>query len=185
MKSIFESHIRAIESYMTDSNLSLAEAAFDEIVTTLKSGHTVLICWNGWSAADSQHIAAEIVGRYKKERRGLPAIALTTDTSNLTAIGNDYGYDRVFSRQVEALGRSGDILLVLSTSGNSVNVVEAVKEAKRIGMKVVGFLGRSGGILKDMVDYPIVVSTESTAHIQECHMILYHAMCEKIDLHFD
>ncbi len=147
----------------------------------LKNGNKILICGNGGSAADSQHFAAEIVGRFEKERKGYPAIALTTDTSALTAIGNDYGFDKIFSRQVEALGEKGDILIGISTSGNSQNVIEAVKVAKQMGLFTVGFLGKDGGKLKDLVDYPFIVKHESTARIQEVHLTLEHTLCKIID----
>lgn len=149
----------------------------------LKMGYKVLICGNGGSAADSQHFAAEIVGRFEKEKRGFPAIALTTDTSILTAIGNDYGFDMVFAKQVEALGRKGDILIGISTSGNSKNIVEAVKVAKEIGMFTVGFLGKDGGKLKDMVDKAFVVRSGSTARVQEVHLTLEHSICHILDLY--
>lgn len=151
------------------------------IAKKLKNGNKVLICGNGGSAADSQHFAAEIVGRFEKERKGYAAIALTTDTSALTAIGNDYGFEKVFSRQVEALGEKGDILIGISTSGNSPNVIEAVKVAKKMGLFTVGFLGRDGGKLKDLVDYPFIVKHTNTARIQEVHLTLEHVLCKIID----
>ncbi len=149
----------------------------------LKNGNKVLICGNGGSAADSQHFAAEIVGRFEAERKGFPAIALTTDTSALTAIGNDYGFDKVFSRQVEALGEKGDILIGISTSGNSPNVIEAVKTGARLGMFTVGFLGKDGGKLKDLVDKAFIVRHSSTARIQEVHLVLEHTLCKIIDMY--
>ncbi|WP_457639470.1 D-sedoheptulose 7-phosphate isomerase [Persephonella sp.] len=149
----------------------------------LKSGRKVLICGNGGSAADAQHFAAEIVGRFEKERRGYPAIALTTDTSALTAIGNDYGFDQIFSRQVEALGEKGDILIGISTSGNSQNVIKAVETAKKIGIFTVGFLGKDGGKLKEIVDTAFIVPHSRTARIQEVHLTLEHTLCNIIDLY--
>ncbi len=149
----------------------------------LENGNKVLICGNGGSAADSQHFAAEIVGRFEAERKGFPAIALTTDTSALTAIGNDYGFDKVFSRQVEALGEKGDILIGISTSGNSVNVIEAVKTGAKIGMFTVGFLGKDGGKLKDIVDKAFIVPHKNTARIQEVHLVLEHTLCKIIDMY--
>ncbi len=149
----------------------------------LKNGNKVLICGNGGSAADSQHFAAEIVGRFEEERKAYPAIALTTDTSALTAIGNDYGFEKVFSRQVEGLGQKGDILIGISTSGNSPNVIEAVKVAKEMGIFTVGFLGKDGGILKDLVDKSFIVFHKSTARIQEVHLVLEHSLCKIIDMY--
>ncbi len=149
----------------------------------LKNGNKVLICGNGGSAADSQHFAAEIVGRFEEERKAYPAIALTTDTSALTAIGNDYGFEKVFSRQVEGLGQKGDILIGISTSGNSPNVIEAVKVAKEMGIFTVGFLGKDGGKLKDLVDKAFIVFHKNTARIQEVHLVLEHSLCKIIDMY--
>jgi D-sedoheptulose 7-phosphate isomerase len=149
----------------------------------LKLGNKLLICGNGGSAADSQHFAAEVVGKFEKERKGFSAIALTTDTSALTAIGNDYGFDKVFSRQVEALGQKGDILIGISTSGNSKNVIEAVKVAKGLGIFTVGLLGKDGGQLKDLVDKAFIVRSNNTARIQEVHITFIHAICRVLDLY--
>ncbi len=149
----------------------------------LKAGYKILICGNGGSAADSQHFAAEIVGRFEKERKGFPAIALTTDTSALTAIGNDYGFEYVFSRQVEALGEKGDILVGISTSGNSENVIKAVEKAIEMGIFTVGFLGKDGGKLKDIVDKAFIVRHNSTARIQEVHLVLEHTLCKIIEMY--
>jgi len=149
----------------------------------LKMGYKVLICGNGGSAADSQHFAAEIIGRFEKERKGFPAIALTTDTSALTAIGNDYGFEEIFSRQVEALGQKGDILIGISTSGNSENIIKAVEKAKQLKMFTVGFLGKDGGKLKDIVDTAFIVRHDNTARIQEVHLTLEHTLCKVIDMY--
>jgi D-sedoheptulose 7-phosphate isomerase len=161
----------------------LAQAA--DMAERLKRGCKILVCGNGGSAADAQHFAAELSGRYVKERRALAGLALTTDTSALTAIGNDYGYDQVFSRQVEALGRPGDLLVGISTSGNSPNVILAVEAAKSLGMRTLGLLGRDGGRLKDLVDDALVVPSTVTARIQEIHLMSYHFWCEALDTHFD
>ncbi len=147
----------------------------------LHRGGKILLCGNGGSAADSQHIAAELVSRFKRERVALPAVALTTDTSILTAIGNDYGFEGVFSRQVEALGREGDVLVAISTSGNSANILKAVQSAKQMGMMTVGFTGEGGGKLKDSVDICFRVPSQSTPHIQEVHITAAHALCEVIE----
>jgi D-sedoheptulose 7-phosphate isomerase len=149
----------------------------------LKMGYKIMICGNGGSAADAQHFAAEIVGRFEKERKGYPAVALTTDTSALTAIGNDYGFEYIFSRQVEALGQKGDILVGISTSGNSKNVIKAVETAKNMGIFTVGFLGKDGGKLKEIVDTAFIVPHSKTARIQEVHLTLEHALCNIIDLY--
>ena len=147
----------------------------------LAGGHKIFLCGNGGSAADCQHLAAELVVRFTRERQGLPAIALTTDTSILTACGNDYGYDRVFSRQVEALGRMGDVLLAFSTSGNSVNVLEAVRRAQEEGMFTVGFTGRKGGEMADLCELCISVPSDVTARIQEGHILLGHWLCDELE----
>ncbi len=150
----------------------------------LKNQKKIMLCGNGGSAADAQHIAAELVGRFKKERKALPAIALTTDTSALTAIGNDYGYAQVFARQVEALAKKGDVLLAISTSGESENVLRAVEVARKEGCKVVGLLGKDGGRIKDFCDASIVVPVHETPRIQEMHILIGHILCALIDESF-
>lgn len=147
----------------------------------LQAGHKLMFCGNGGSAADSQHLASELTGRFIKDRRPLAAMALSTDSSALTCIGNDYAFDEVFARQVAALGRSGDVLVAISTSGNSRNVVRAVEEARSAGMQVIGLLGRDGGVLKGMCDVPIVVPSQVTARIQEAHILIGHTLCGLIE----
>lgn len=151
------------------------------IAYSFKCGNKILFCGNGGSAADAQHLAAEFVGRFQMERAGLPAIALTTDTSILTAVGNDYGFDRVFARQVEALGNRGDVLISFSTSGNSPNVVQAVEVAKRKGIVCAGFTARGGGRMADICDICLAVDTAVTARAQEIHILLGHIICELLD----
>ena len=157
------------------------EQLANHIVYSLKRGGKVYFCGNGGSAADAQHIAAEMVGRYGFDRPSLPSLALTTDTSALTAIGNDYGFDVIFERQVEALGKEGDVLVGISTSGNSENVINAVNKAKEMGIYTVGLLGKDGGKLKNIVDLPLTVDSNSTARIQECHLTIYHVICEEVE----
>jgi D-sedoheptulose 7-phosphate isomerase len=157
------------------------EACGDILIETIESGQKVLICGNGGSAADAQHIAAEFVGRYEKERRAYAAIALTTDTSALTALSNDYGFERVFARQVEALASAGDVLIAISTSGTSPNVIAAVMEARRKGCKVIGMTGAKGKKLASLSDRCILVPSERTARIQEAHITIAHIWCEMID----
>jgi phosphoheptose isomerase len=147
----------------------------------LDNGGRILLCGNGGSAADAQHLAAEFVGRFVRERRALPALALTTDSSILTAIGNDFGFEEVFARQIEALGGPGDVLIALSTSGNSPNVRAAVKTAKNKGLRTIGLAGRDGGSLAKMADIPLVVHSGNTARIQECHMAIGHILCELVE----
>lgn len=156
-------------------------AQAEDMAERLRRGGKILVCGNGGSAADAQHFAAELSGRYLKERRALAGVALTTDTSALTAIGNDYGFDRVFSRQVEALGRPGDLLVGISTSGNSRNVILAVEAAQALGLRTLGLLGRDGGTLRQLVDDPLVVPSAVTARIQEVHQMVYHFWCEVLD----
>ena len=147
----------------------------------IKFGGKILIMGNGGSAADSQHIAAEIVGRYKKERKGMPAIALTTDTSILTSVGNDYGYDYIFARQVEALCRPEDLVIGITTSGNSANVVRGMEAAKEAGAVTVGLTGGSGGKLNAICDYNLVMPSAVTARIQEAHIFVGHSLCEILE----
>lgn len=160
------------------------ENAINILINAFKNGNKLLICGNGGSAADSQHFAAEFTGRYEMERTPLPAIALTTDTSAITAIGNDYSFDVIFSKQVEALGNKDDILLGISTSGNSGNVIKAIEVAHAKGMKVITLTGKDGGkidkILKDS-DVNICVPANRTARIQEVHLVVLHTICDAVD----
>ncbi len=151
------------------------------VMEALRSGGKVLLCGNGGSAADSQHIAAEFVGRFRRERSGMCAAALTTDSSILTSVSNDYGYAEVFRRQVEALGCKGDVLIGISTSGNAENVLRAVEEAKELGMKTVGLTGSGGGRLAGAVDIAILCPSDATARIQECHEVIGHALCDVVE----
>ena len=153
-------------------------------INSLESGNKILLFGNGGSASDAQHIAAELVGRYKSERNGLPAIALTTDTSIITSIGNDFGYDKIFSRQVEAIANEGDVLIGISTSGQSDNVISALKLAKKINCTSVGMSGRGGGEMNEICDVNLVVKSEDTARIQEMHILIGHIICNLIDQKF-
>ena len=157
--------------------------AVDLLTACYKSGNKLLLCGNGGSAADCQHIATELMIRLNHhiQRPALPAIALTTDTSNLTAGGNDIGFENVFARNVEGLGIKGDVLLAISTSGNSPNVIKAVEMAHKKGMKVIGFLGGNGGKLKDIVDLPIVIPSSNVQRIQEGHITVAHIICELVE----
>ncbi len=173
-------HIQTILKLNEQLPLKIKQAC-QMAVECIKNGGKVLLCGNGGSAADAQHIATEFTGRYKTERRGLPAIALTTDTSALTAIGNDYGFDRVFSRQVEALANENDLLIGISTSGNSENILRAFSMAKQIGCKTLGLSGRDGGKMNDMCDLNIIVPSDNTPRIQEMHILIGHIICQAID----
>jgi len=182
IKDEFQSHLETINNVIGKLELDTQKAA-KIVVDALQNNKKILLCGNGGSAADAQHIAAELTGRYKTERRGLPGIALTTDTSALTAIGNDYGYDRVFDRQVESLANKGDVLIGISTSGNSQNIVNAFKTAKRIGCITIGFTGRDGGAMNDsaLCDINLIVPSDNTPRIQEIHILLGHTICQIID----
>lgn len=147
----------------------------------LQSGHKLMLCGNGGSAADSQHIAAEMAGRFVKDRRPLAAVALSTDTSTMTCIANDYTFDEVFSRQVMGLGVRGDCLLAISTSGNSRNVIRAAEVARAADIRVIGLLGKSGGPLRELCDVPLVVPSQITARIQEAHIFIGHTLCALVE----
>ena len=172
----------ALKKRFFEDNAALLGKCADAIAQRMKSGGKVLVFGNGGSAADSQHFAAELLGRFVKERAALPAIALTTDTSALTAIGNDYGYDKVFARQVEAHGRAGDVAIGISTSGKSPNVIKALETARDRGMLRVGFTGRGGGAMQPpLVDFLIDVPHQDTARIQEVHGMVVHIICELVE----
>ncbi len=158
--------------------------AVDMMVASLKGGGKILACGNGGSAGDCQHFAAELVGRFERERPGLAAIALTTDTSILTAVANDYDYTQVFAKQVQALGQPGDVLLAISTSGNSANVIAAIEAARRRGMRVVALSGRNGGAMRELLgadEIELCVPADRTARIQEVHLLVVHCLCDGID----
>jgi len=157
------------------------EKTINEITECYKKHNKVLIFGNGGSAADAQHIAAELIGRFKKERKSLPAIALTTDTSVISSLANDYSFEKIFSRQCESLVTKGDIVIGISTSGNSKNVQAGLITAKKMGAKTIGLLGNKGGKIKNYVDIPIIVNSSSTPRIQEVHRIIYHIICEMIE----
>jgi D-sedoheptulose 7-phosphate isomerase len=157
------------------------EATGTDLIAVIGRQNKILVCGNGGSAADAQHFAAELIGRFEKERASWPAVALTTDTSILTAIGNDYGFEHVFARQVLGIGRKGDVLLGISTSGESQNVLLAVRAAKFVGMTTIGLLGRDGGRLKESMDQSIVIPAENTARIQEAHSFILHVWAMLIE----
>jgi len=177
IEQIFADSI-AVKQATLKANLAQIKKAAEVVITALKGNHKILLCGNGGSAADSQHIAAEFIGRFQKERRSLPAMALTTDSSILTALGNDYSFDIVFARQVEGLGQSGDVLVGLSTSGNSKNVLEAMKTAKAKGIKTIGLLGCDGGTIAPLCDIALIVPSKVTARIQESHICMAHTICQ-------
>ena len=180
ISAIFHAHCAVIVEVERQLAGRIA-AAVDAVVDALAGGKKILIMGNGGSAADAQHFAAEIVGRFKLERRALPAIALSTDTSILTAIGNDYGFDRIFTRQVEAFAEEGDIVVGISTSGSSNNVHGALLLAAERGCRTIGLLGRDGGTIAGIVDFSLCIPAHDTPRIQEAHITIIHLICELVE----
>jgi D-sedoheptulose 7-phosphate isomerase len=179
---LIEASIATKQSLLSSPDVVVTVATVSEIlVNALKQGNKLLLFGNGGSAADAQHIAAELVGRFAFDRPALPALALSVNSSCVTAIGNDYGFDQVFSRQIEALARSGDVAVGISTSGNSANVLRAMSTAKKIGLKTIALTGRSGGSLKNAVDYCICAPSNETPRIQECHILIGHIISELVE----
>ena len=179
---LIQASIATKQSLLRSPEVVLTVAKVSEIlVNALKQGNKALLFGNGGSAADAQHIAAELVGRFAFDRPALPALALSVNSSCVTAIGNDYGFNRVFSRQLEALARPGDIAIAISTSGNSTNVLHAISTARKIGLKTIGLTGRSGGNLRNAVDYCICVPSNETPRIQECHILVGHIISELVE----
>jgi D-sedoheptulose 7-phosphate isomerase len=173
-------HLETIKALL-DSRLGEIESAGRFICEALDAGNKILLCGNGGSAADAQHIAAELVGRYEQQRRPFPAISLTTDTSALTALSNDYGYEEVFARQVEALATAGDVLIAISTSGKSPNIVKAAEKARALNCKTIALTGCSGEPLASCCDLAVVVPSERTSRVQEAHITIGHLWCEMVD----
>jgi D-sedoheptulose 7-phosphate isomerase len=172
---------RALSERFWASEAQTVEAAGTALIAALRSGGKLLTFGNGGSAADAQHLANELVNRFETERRGLAAIALTTDSSNLTAISNDYAWDRVFARQIEALGTAGDVALGITTSGRSPNVLRALETAKERGLVRIGFLGGDGGPARELCEHAIIVPHDRTARVQEVHLQVLHAVCSMVD----
>jgi D-sedoheptulose 7-phosphate isomerase len=180
---IFEESIRVKRATLELNRKAMLSTA-NMLTKALKKKRKIIFFGNGGSAADSQHIAAEFIGRFQKERRALAAIALTTDTSILTALSNDYGFDILFSRQIEGIGQKGDVAFGISTSGNSKNVIEGIKKAKHLGLKTISMTGGHGGKLAKLTDISLIVPAEKTARIQESHICMAHAICELVESHF-
>ncbi len=166
---------------LLENSFPQIEKILEILYLTIKKNNKIMFCGNGGSAADSQHLAAEFIGRFEKERRSLPAVSLTTDTSILTSVGNDYSFNEIFSRQVEGLGNSGDALVCISTSGNSQNLEKVINTANEMNISTIGLLGKGGGIVKDKLDYSIVIDSNSTARIQEAHIFIGHVFCSLLD----
>jgi D-sedoheptulose 7-phosphate isomerase len=181
MEDTIKKGISEHESVIKALPLKDIEEAAKKIIETYSEGKKVIVFGNGGSAADAQHLVAELVGRFHKERRALPAIALTTNTSTLTAVANDYGYEKVFERQVSGLASKGDLVIGISTSGNSESVNLALKRAKEKECFTIGLTGRGGGILKSICDLPIIINSPTTARIQEMHLFIIHLWCEMLD----
>jgi D-sedoheptulose 7-phosphate isomerase len=180
IETIIQTHKKMVAEFEADSLETIAAAA-DTITKVLKQGGRVYVCGNGGSAADAQHIAGELVGRFERERKGLPAIALTTDTSVITSISNDYGFENVFAKQVEALVEEGDILWAISTSGASANVIAAAELAKKKGACVLAFTGKSNSKLEQIADICVCANEKSTARSQEIHQLAYHIICGLVE----
>lgn len=184
MKTFVHGEMTALAASLTrlaEESSAMVEAIAEACIGAIRGGGKVMFCGNGGSAADAQHLAAELIGRYKLERAAIPAIALTTDTSILTALGNDYGYETVFARQVQGLGKSGDVLVGISTSGNSRNVLLAMEEARKQGMVTVAFTGAGGGQMALDADFALKVPSSVTNHIQEMHITCGHLICELVE----
>ena len=182
INSQIQSHIETAKKVAESTELlSAVKAAADVIIEALKKNGKIMLAGNGGSAADSQHIAAELINRFNFDREGLYAIALTTDTSVLTSIGNDYAFDKIFSRQIRAIGNAADVFVAFSTSGNSANIIDALKECKRRGIKTVGFSGLYGGAMKDYCDVLILVPSSETPRVQEMHILLAHIICGMVE----
>ena len=185
IKIELENHIKTAQDTLNSEHIILSiERAAKICIESLENENKILLFGFFWSASDAQHIAAELVGRYKNDRKGLAALALTTDTSALTAIGNDFGYSKIFERQIEALANKGDTVIGISTGGSSTNVLNGLLKAKNLGCKTIGFSGRSGGEMNEICDLNLVVPAEDTARIQEIHIIIGHTICQLIDNKF-
>ncbi len=182
IRDLISQSIEVKQHLLEDAYVSVIDQIGDTIVSALKNGHQVLVAGNGGSAADAQHFAAEMVGKFVIERKGLPFIALTTNTSILTAVGNDASYDQVFARQLEAYGKPGDIFIGLSTSGNSKNILNALTVAKEMGLICVGLLGNGGGLAKPLCDLVLVVPSGNTQYIQEAHTVIIHVLSYLVEM---
>ncbi len=180
IKKIFQ-ETAVVKAKALDENINKIEEAIKVIIKALQTGNKILFFGNGGSAADSQHLAAEFVGRFQMERKALSAISLTTDTSVITSLANDYSFDCIFKRQIEALGNKGDIAFGISTSGNSKNVIEGIKKAKDQGLVTIALTGNDGGVLKKISDICLIVPSKSTARIQESHSVIGHTICELVE----
>ncbi len=180
IKNELISHLNIVNEIINTLENDIEKACL-LVTNTLKNGNKILLCGNGGSAADAQHIAAELVGRYKNNRKGLPAIALTTDSSIITSISNDFGYENLFSRQIESLANTNDLIIGISTSGNSINIINALKIGKEMGCMTLGLSGNNGGEMNNLCDLNLIVPSNDTPRIQEIHILIGHIICQVID----
>ncbi len=178
-------NLETVETLLSGDFAKSIEKIAGAMVSCIKKGNKILIFGNGGSASDSQHFAAELVGRFKKERKGLPAMALTANTSVLTALSNDYGYEISFARQIEALGKKGDVAIGISTSGKAKNVFKAMKKAGEMGLVTIALCGKGGGELKDAADVCVIVKSDDTPRVQEAHILMIHIICEIVEDEFE
>lgn len=181
IKDIIEEKTSLLNKLEHETYIENVEHVGNLLIETIKNGNKIILAGNGGSAADAQHFAGEIVGRFTMERNSLPALSLCVDPSVMTCIANDYGYDAVFARQIEGLGQKGDVFIGISTSGNSQNIVEAIEKCKKSGIVTVGLLGKDGGLIGNLADFSLVVPSESTPRIQEIHTFTVHILCEMIE----
>ena len=181
IKNLIESNQKVVHNLLSEENTALIKKVAGTIIRSLNKGGKVIAFGNGGSAADSQHMTAELVGRFKKERKAMPAIALTANTSTITALSNDYGYEASFKRQLEALGKKGDVAIGISTSGRARNVIEAMREARRMGLRTIALTGKDGGELRGAAELAIVVKSGEIPRIQEAHILIIHILCELIE----
>ncbi len=180
IKNELISHLNIVNEIINTLENDIEKACL-LVTNTLKNGNKILLCGNGGSAADAQHIAAELVGRYKNNRKGLPAIALTTDSSIITSISNDFGYENLFSRQIESLANTNDLIIGISTSGNSINIINALKIGKEMGCMTLGFSGNNGGEMNNLCDLNLIIPSSDTPRIQEIHILIGHIICQIVD----
>jgi D-sedoheptulose 7-phosphate isomerase len=184
ISELLRESIETKQKFIGDANIATINKMVDALIGCVQSGHKLLICGNGGSASDAQHFAGEFIGRFQLERPAMAAIAIGTDMATLTAISNDFGFEAAYEREVDALGREGDVLFILSTSGNSPNLVKAVNAAKKRKMVTMGLLGRDGGVLKPMLDISTIVASQKSARIQEIHITVIHIICDIIENYF-
>lgn len=179
--NLISDSITTKQKMLSEPYTQVIEKIANALIYAYKNNNKVLLCGNGGSATDAQHIEGELVGRFLRERKGLPALALVSNSATMTSIGNDYGYDEIFRRQIEAFGENGDVLIAITTSGNSKNIITAAEYAKKSGIYIVAFTGRDGGKIKEIADISLIIPSDITARIQECHIMAGHIICELVE----